>query len=80
MTRQLAWLTVLLASLMFTPVERWESYVPVAAIVGALGVILACTSSGGRTWCWRTEGGSGLKAAASAAVRRSEWRCPRSSE
>jgi two-component system phosphate regulon sensor histidine kinase PhoR len=51
MTRHLAWLTVLLvggtalvmlmASLMFMPVERWESYVPVAAIVGTLGVILA---------------------------------------
>jgi two-component system phosphate regulon sensor histidine kinase PhoR len=51
MTRYLAWLTVLLvggtalimllASLVFMPVERWESYVPVAAIVGGLGVILA---------------------------------------
>ena len=51
MTRHLAWLTVLLvggtalamllASLVFVPIERWESYVPIAAIVGALGLILA---------------------------------------
>ncbi|MBV9172274.1 MAG: PAS domain-containing protein [Chloroflexi bacterium] len=51
MTRHLAWWTVLLvggtalamllASLMFVPIERWESYVPIAAIVGALGLILA---------------------------------------
>jgi two-component system phosphate regulon sensor histidine kinase PhoR len=51
MTRHLAWITVLLvggtalvmllAALAFLPVERWESFVPVAAIVGVLGVILA---------------------------------------
>src|SRR5215467_4211080 len=51
MTRHLAWITVLLvggtalimllASLVFVPVERWEGYVPIAAIVGALGLILA---------------------------------------
>jgi two-component system, OmpR family, phosphate regulon sensor histidine kinase PhoR len=51
MTRHLAWITVLLvggtalvmllAALAFLPVERWESYVPVAAIVGTLGVIMA---------------------------------------
>jgi two-component system phosphate regulon sensor histidine kinase PhoR len=51
MTRRLAWLTVLLvgaialamllASLAFVPVDRWESYVPVAAIVGALGLLVA---------------------------------------
>ncbi|MBV9329283.1 MAG: PAS domain-containing protein [Chloroflexi bacterium] len=51
MTRRLAWLTVLLvggtglamllASLAFVPVDRWESYVPVAAIVGAAGLLLA---------------------------------------
>jgi two-component system phosphate regulon sensor histidine kinase PhoR len=51
MTRHLAWWTVLLVggtalamlltSLVFVPIERWESYVPVAAIVGALGLILA---------------------------------------
>ncbi|HEY1297860.1 MAG TPA: ATP-binding protein [Chloroflexota bacterium] len=51
MTRHLAWLTVLLVggtalavllvSLAFVPVERWESYVPVAAIVAAIGLILA---------------------------------------
>jgi two-component system phosphate regulon sensor histidine kinase PhoR len=50
-TRHLAWLTVLLVggtalavllvSLAFVPVERWESYVPVAAIVAAIGLILA---------------------------------------
>ena len=50
-TRHLAWLTVLLVggtalalllvSLAFVPVERWESYVPVGAIVAALGLILA---------------------------------------
>ena len=51
MTRHLAWITILLVggtalailvvSLTFIPVERWESYVPVAAIVGALGLVLA---------------------------------------
>ena len=51
MTRQLAWLTVLLvggtalamllASLAFVPVDRWEGYVPVAASIGAIGLILA---------------------------------------
>jgi two-component system phosphate regulon sensor histidine kinase PhoR len=51
MTRRLALLTVLLvggtalamllASLAFVPVDRWESYVPVGAIVGALGLLVA---------------------------------------
>jgi two-component system phosphate regulon sensor histidine kinase PhoR len=51
MTRHLAWLTVLLvggtalvmlmASLVFMPVESWETYVPIATIIGVLGVILA---------------------------------------
>jgi two-component system phosphate regulon sensor histidine kinase PhoR len=51
MTRHLAWLTVLLVggtalvvllvSLIFVPTGQWESYVPLAAIVGALGVIVA---------------------------------------
>jgi two-component system phosphate regulon sensor histidine kinase PhoR len=51
MTRHLAWITVLLvggtallmllASLWFVPLERWDTYVPVAAIVGALALILA---------------------------------------
>src|SRR3981081_4207613 len=50
-TRQLAWMTVLLgggtalamllAALAFLPVATWESYVPVATIVGTLGVLLA---------------------------------------
>src|SRR5260370_2693955 len=50
-TRQLAWMTVLLvggtalamlrAAWAFLPVPTWESYVPVATIVGALGVFLA---------------------------------------
>jgi two-component system phosphate regulon sensor histidine kinase PhoR len=51
MTRHLAWLAVLLVggtalallliSLAFVPVARWESYVPVAAVVGAVGLIVA---------------------------------------
>src|SRR5690242_20295628 len=51
MTRHLAWLTVLLvggtalmvllASLFFVPVERWEAYVPIAAVVGGVGLVLA---------------------------------------
>ncbi|MBV9580449.1 MAG: PAS domain-containing protein [Chloroflexi bacterium] len=51
MTRRLAWLTVLLVggtalamlltSLAFVPVDRWESYVPIGAIAGALGLLLA---------------------------------------
>src|SRR5438309_1290587 len=32
---------MLLVSLFFVPVGRWEGYVPVAAIVGAIGLILA---------------------------------------
>jgi len=50
-TRQLAWMTVLLvggtalvmllAALAFLPVVMWESYVRVATIVGALGILLA---------------------------------------
>jgi two-component system phosphate regulon sensor histidine kinase PhoR len=50
-TRQFAWVTVLLvggtalvmllAGLAFVPVERWESYVPLATVVGALGVLAA---------------------------------------
>src|SRR5258708_35300322 len=50
-TRRLAWMTVLLvggtalvmllAALPFLPVGMWESYVPVATIVGALGVLVA---------------------------------------
>jgi two-component system, OmpR family, phosphate regulon sensor histidine kinase PhoR len=51
MTRQLAWLTALLVggtalatllvSLVFVPVDRWEGYVPVAASIAAIGLILA---------------------------------------
>jgi two-component system, OmpR family, phosphate regulon sensor histidine kinase PhoR len=51
MTRQLAWLTALLVagtalatllvSLAFVPVDRWEGYLPVAASVAAIGLILA---------------------------------------
>lgn len=51
MTRHLAWLTmlsvggtalaVLLVSLFFVPEERWEAFVPVAVIVGGIGLILA---------------------------------------
>src|SRR5579864_2140495 len=51
MTRQVAWVTILLvggtalamllASLTFVPVEVWQSYVPVAVVVGGVGVILA---------------------------------------
>ena len=33
-------LVMLLAALAFLPVATWESYVPVATIVGALGVLL----------------------------------------
>jgi two-component system, OmpR family, phosphate regulon sensor histidine kinase PhoR len=50
-TRHLAWITVLLVggtalamlltSLAFVPVNVWESYVPVAAVVAGLGLILA---------------------------------------
>jgi methyl-accepting chemotaxis protein len=50
-THQLAWVTVLLvggtavavllASLVFVPVTLWETYVPLAVTVGAVGVILA---------------------------------------
>jgi two-component system phosphate regulon sensor histidine kinase PhoR len=50
-TRQFAWVTVLLVggtalvmllvALAFLPVATWESYVPVATIVGTLGIILA---------------------------------------
>jgi two-component system phosphate regulon sensor histidine kinase PhoR len=32
---------MLMASLLFVPVERWESYVPVAVVVATVGVILA---------------------------------------
>jgi two-component system phosphate regulon sensor histidine kinase PhoR len=51
MTRHLAWLAVLtvggtalavlLASLAFVPVDRWETYVPIVAIVCAIGLIVA---------------------------------------
>ncbi len=51
MTRHLAWLAVLLvggtalavllASLAFVPVERWETYVPIVAIVCTIGLIVA---------------------------------------
>jgi len=34
-------LAMLLASLVFVPIERWESYVPIAVIVAMLGLILA---------------------------------------
>jgi two-component system phosphate regulon sensor histidine kinase PhoR len=50
-TRQFAWVTVvlvggtalvmLLVALAFVPVTAWEGYVPVATVVGALGVLLA---------------------------------------
>jgi two-component system phosphate regulon sensor histidine kinase PhoR len=50
-TRRLAWVTVilvgatalamLLASLTFVPVTRWETYVPVATVVATIGVALA---------------------------------------
>ena len=32
---------MLLASLLFVPIERWESYVPIAVVVASVGVILA---------------------------------------
>lgn len=51
MTRYLAWVTILLvggtalamllASLLFVPVSAWEGYVPIAAIVGVIVVLLA---------------------------------------
>ncbi len=51
MTRHLAWVTVLLVggtaltlllvSLAFVPVAAWETYVPFAAIVAGIGVVLA---------------------------------------
>jgi signal transduction histidine kinase len=51
MTRHLAWLAVLLvggtalavllASLAFVPVNRWEAYVPIVAIVCTVGLIVA---------------------------------------
>ena len=51
MTRRLAWVTVivvgatalgmLLTSLAFVPVTAWETYVPVATVVGTIGVVLA---------------------------------------
>ena len=51
MTRQFAWVTVLLVggtalvmlltALAFLPVGTWESYVPVATTIGVLGVLLA---------------------------------------
>src|ERR1700694_1177472 len=50
-TRQFAWVTVLLVGgtalvmlltvLAFLPVAEWERYVPVATIVGTIGVVLA---------------------------------------
>ena len=50
-TRQFAWVTVLLvggtaltmllAGLAFVPVENWESYVPLATVVGVVGVLVA---------------------------------------
>jgi two-component system phosphate regulon sensor histidine kinase PhoR len=32
---------MLMASLLFVPVERWESYVPIAVVVATIGIILA---------------------------------------